>query len=277
MKKILIILIFMNCVFAGETYSHDEATFDISSGELHIPKVVVGNDAYEVNMQYTGELSFLTTDINLISDLDNTNAFYNFDEETGAIAYDSSGNEFNGDIVAASRTDGKIGNALLFGAADARVEMPWHGYFEEGYISIEAWIKLSEVEIDSIYRIIGDYNYHAIAFQIRDGKLEVISDEQSYIVGNQVLLPDIWTYIAFTSNGTEIKTYVNGVEDNSTTITFPANVTSTWSIGVHQTYDNSASGFRDYIEEFPGIIDELRIWDIARSEENIWDYYQETK
>lgn len=45
----------------GIVWAENEATFDLSSDQLHIPKVLVGSDYYEVDMKRTGGANFTIT------------------------------------------------------------------------------------------------------------------------------------------------------------------------------------------------------------------------
>jgi len=204
-------------------------------------------------------------------DSDGLIAQFSFDESLGNVALDISGADNHGDVSAASRVNGYFGEGLLFGFNDAHVKLDSKEdsslYFDAGLITIDAWINPSTIEAGKVYRIIGDYNYHGFYFQIRDGRLEVLFEGQSYHYGTVSIQPGVWTHIAFTSDGTNIITYVNGIEEARTNITLPIQYISNVKIGAHWIYPS------DYVEEFPGIIDELRIWDTARtSDEVIGDY-----
>jgi len=62
MKKVMIAYtLVMVCMFVGIATAENEATFDPTTGQLHIPKVSVGTDHYTVDMQYTTGLNFTIT------------------------------------------------------------------------------------------------------------------------------------------------------------------------------------------------------------------------
>lgn len=208
-------------------------------------------------------------------DIDGLIAHYSFDEGFGNIALDGTSNENHGVITAASRVEGKIGNGLLFGFDDSYIAIYDGLYFDNGLITIETWIKPDEMEAGEVYRIIGDYNYHGFYFQIRDGRLEILYEGQSYHYGSISILPNVWTHIAFISDGVNIVTYINGIEDARTNITLPIQNIFNIRIGAHRIY-TGGNPLMDYIEEFPGIIDELRIWDGIRTLDEIYEYYDST-
>ena len=64
-------------------------------------------------------------------------AAWSFNEGSGTVAGDSSGNGNDGTIVDATWADGKIGKALEFDGAEARVEVPALGSFDE--LTIAEW------------------------------------------------------------------------------------------------------------------------------------------
>ncbi len=71
-----------------------------------------------------------------------------------------------------------------------------------------------------------------------------------------------YTHIAATYNGSVAKIYLNGVLDTSKTV----------GNGVKSSFGNFFTGFnpdRDWIYPYEGIIDEFRIWNVARTESEI--------
>lgn len=204
--------------------------------------------------------------------------YFGFDEAGDSVAVDLSGHNRNGNVVAASRVDGKIGKALLFGHSAAHVDVMDPGLHENtGYITIEAWIKLDSLDMASIYKIIGGYNYHDYNFQIRNGRLEFIFNNISYILGKQLLTTNAWMHIAVVSDGTNIKTYIDGVEDNSANITMSLRTTTEVDIGATEIMDLSVPGGYRHEDNFSGIIDELKVWNVALTADDILTYYNSTK
>ena len=68
-------------------------------------------------------------------------AYWTFDEGSGDIVYDSSGNDNNGTIHGATWDTGKYGNALHFNAQDNYVEVPTSESLEiTPNVTIAAWI-----------------------------------------------------------------------------------------------------------------------------------------
>ena len=78
------------------------------------------------------------------ADTATTVAIYKFDEASGSNAINTAQNRYNGSIYGASRVTGKVANALQFGSAGSRVEIPMipsEMAFQNGEISIDAMDK----------------------------------------------------------------------------------------------------------------------------------------
>ena len=200
--------------------------------------------------------------------IDGLIAQYSFDESLGNVSRDESGLENHGRISGASRVTGYFGEGLRFGHENSHIRYESSLIFNSGLITIDAWIKADVIEAGKIYRIIGGYDYYGLYFQIRDGRLEVLDEGQSYHYGNATIQPGIWTHVAFMSDGTNVIAYINGVEDSRTNVTLPVGRFDNINIGANEVYVGCPP-CSDHIEEFPGIIDEVRIWDVARFQADI--------
>ncbi|KAB2924369.1 MAG: hypothetical protein F9K22_06630 [Bacteroidetes bacterium] len=71
----------------------------------------------------------------------------------------------------------------------------------------------------------------------------------------------VWTHLAMTYDGVRQRFYVNGILEDSADIAFTQNTTSPLRIGANETG----------IYRFNGRVDEVRIWDYARSRQEIAD------
>lgn len=214
---------------------------------------------------------------------------YKFDETQGTTAYNDTHNLLDGTIIGAARVPGKIGNALSFGNSGAHVLidepslMPTADTifsFPTNKITIEAWIKLDGLIPGSVYQIIGSqyYGLRSFRLQLSSGQVELqlvsTSSNNSWatvITGNQVLSINNWNHIAVTYDGSEAKTYVNGQLDNTQNIIYP--ITRNYNRLLIGAADNSTFGYEN---ELPGAIDELRIWNTIRTQQEIDAYYQAT-
>ena len=215
-------------------------------------------------------------------DTASTVAIYKFDEMSGSSAMNSSQNRYNGTIYGATRVPGKVANALQFGSAGSRVEIPMvpsNMAFPSGEISIDAWIKSDTIAPGSTYQLIGSgyYGVKSFVLALVNGQIQFFlhdgSTWRSVIVSNQTLITNTWYYVALTYDGATAKIYIDGVEDAVHIISYPVPTSyNTLLIGCGE--GDLTVGFT---YEFPGIMDEVRIFRIALSATQISDYYNSTK
>lgn len=215
-----------------------------------------------------------------------TIVFYHFDEVSGSTAVDSSGNGFDGTIYGAPRVPGKVGQALQFGLSGSRVEIPpfqnitgSNSVFKQSQeITVDAWLNPTTLTPGSIYQIVGDSYYGKDCFilQLNDGKVEFLLYDNSgtfktIITSSASLTINTWTYVAVTFDGGVARLYINGVQNSSLATPFPIkDPYNILLVGTTTTFSNG------YSNEFPGLIDELRISNVILSATEIKDYYQQT-
>lgn len=205
---------------------------------------------------------------------EHTLAYWKFDEASGGIAEDSSGHENSGEIENAEWAEGIAGAALFFNGESARVVVPDSETLhpETGDITIEAWIKVASDPIgwgpgasgaggivfkQDAYQwdVHGELN-GTLWFGIWGARLESTGN---YLFSEHV---DEWHHTALTFEGEsrEAKIYVDGelsIEGNVAESVDPSN--ATLYIG-YKSDDNVY---------FHGMIDEVRISDVVRTEDEI--------
>jgi len=133
--------------------------------------------------------------------------------------------------------------------------------FPEDDLTIEAWIKPNGFE-----------GYQEVVFWFGDNSIQLRTQSDSSLLygeaaaewnyvgsASQTLLPEVWTHIAITKDDDQCKLYINGINvafsefDNDP-------VASEVNIGSRTTNMDRC---------FDGAIDEVRIWDVARSVDEI--------
>ncbi len=206
-------------------------------------------------------------------------ALYKFDEESGATAINSSFDELHGAIFNAVRVTGKVGNALSFDApGSSYVELDilrgnsdeFFITFPEDKITIDAWVKLTSLDLGTYYQIFGgsDTGLQSFRLFIDNGKLGFLlfrngnpaDGETLIITSNTIFSVDVWYHIALAFDGSQAIIYINGSEDNYRAIIHP----------VSRVYNNLYIGG-------PGIIDEFRFTASLKTADEILSYYNSTK
>ena len=197
-------------------------------------------------------------------------AYFTFDEDSGDIIYDTSGNGNNGTIFGAQRGAGKYGKALEFNGADNYVEVPTSDSLEiDTNVSIAAWINwidagdgwqgiLSKGTMDgpgenySLF-INKDERYFHFVLALDVGRVQQNSPNNSVV-------PNEWLHVCCTWDGSVTRIYINGemaMEMDQVATIIPSNLPL-------------RIGHRDGSSHYwNGIIDEVRIYDHALTEAEI--------
>ncbi len=191
-------------------------------------------------------------------------AAYSFDEGSGTIAADSSGNGNKGTLVNGTTwsTTAKFGRAANFDGVDDRIDVADSSSLDlTNGMTLEAWVRpaansgyrtvvLKEVSGElaySLYAADSDHATHPSGW-VR------ISGASHYADGTGALPLNTWSHIAVTYNGSALVYYVNGVQTSSTAVS-GAIMTSNLPLRIGS---NTIWG-----EYFQGQIDEVRVYNRA--------------
>ena len=167
--------------------------------------------------------------------------------------------------IANSSINYDLGNALSFNGSNSYVAFPSLSSIDNlgpGSFTMEAMFNGTLSGTRSIIRKTSDYNLFIVNGKIyaevwTAGKL-VPSSWQKWI-GSNTIANNVWTQIAAVWNGTSFTFYINGAIDPTTNSAGTINGTENLNIGMSANYG----------ETFSGMIDEVRIWNIARSQSAI--------
>ncbi len=195
--------------------------------------------------------------------------YWNFDQGSGTIAYDSSGYNNQGTIYGASWTSGKVNGALNFDGINNYVDCGNNEILDPTQgATIEAWVNFNQLPSAA---------KHIMAIAGRSGggtdlDLQTETDNRfkfyigpgapNVAVSNTVVETNKWYHIVGTYQANNnIKIYVNGVLEKTTLISITRNTNpNKFSIGQSCIFPGRF---------FNGIIDEVKIYNRALSAEEI--------
>ncbi|NUN69642.1 MAG: T9SS type A sorting domain-containing protein [Bacteroidetes bacterium] len=195
------------------------------------------------------------------------------------------GNDANGVIFSAKSglrllfQDAYTPHVLLFdGVNDRLIAAAAAGNFGTGDFTVEAWIKTSASSLGVIAaKRFGNSHENFSVFAVdANGKLLMALDEDfagtNYYGGisNAAVNDGTWHHVAFTRTGTTVSFYIDGVLDKQETADGPANLVNGTALSIGAVYDNSLNGGA-FTGFFHGSMEDLRIWDRAKTQTQIAD------
>ena len=165
--------------------------------------------------------------------------------------------------------EGKIDQALFFDGSSSRVSISHTEQYDFGQaMTIEAWVRLDgdgtggprivEQSVDESWGLWLPLPWHEsdkVQFTI------VTTDGAQAVVSNGALEREAWTHIAATYDGARMRLYLDGVLDNEV-----AHTGDVVQLGTDLSIGRNASRNLDHFE---GAIDEVRLWNVARTHDEI--------
>ncbi|MHC4204234.1 MAG: LamG-like jellyroll fold domain-containing protein [Planctomycetota bacterium] len=210
---------------------------------------------------------------------------WRFDENSGTIAHDASGNGHDGTLVGDPKwAPGKIGEALDFDGEDDLVELGAFDVIGPG-ITLAGWIRPDSFAIND-GRIItkanewGENDHWWMLSTIASGgetrlRFRLKTEGQStttLIASSGALVTDEWQHATATWDGSTMRLYLNGEEVGSAAKTGAAVATnSDVSVAIgSQPSDAFAPATPDHVEKyFDGLIDDVRLYNEALTVERL--------
>ena len=187
-------------------------------------------------------------------------AAYSFDEGSGGVVHDASGNGHTGAIVGATWTAGRDAGALSFDGTSAYVNLGGLGTFYQGGFTLESWVKKQSADQKDV-AVLGSWvggdgggpmiwvDHVAARYQLtlNVGLSNYLDSVHNPIAGQ-------WQHLAATYDGTTARFYIDGVEVATRSVSGSVGNSNVWRIGA---FGSSPVGF------FDGLIDNVRIYDRA--------------
>jgi hypothetical protein len=216
---------------------------------------------------------------------------WRFDEGSGQIAFDESANDNDGTLGSGTGVDsadpswvqGKYGSALSFDGTDDYVDCGTPSFVSDQEGTVELWVypatadwgelvtysKPSSGTVDEFHFIVDMRTNakYARTYLYQDGTIgDAKTPVDSLTVGN-------WYHIVWTSDGTNIKIFINGVEQTLT----KSGTDGLWFGDATVDADTVAIGTLlrggGPTGSFNGFIDDVRIYNYARTPEQILQDY----
>ena len=203
--------------------------------------------------------------------------WWKMDEATGATVRDYSANANNGTVTnggyGATSTDGKIGKSLSFDGVDDYVFVPYNSILDPlTALSLELWFKQT-VPVAAWKSIAGKnttwgtgYSIWAMENERLYLRVDTLAGAKTYVFPYQL---DTWYHIVMVFSGTSLQIFANGVaqpiDTFAETSLLPADTTP-FVIGARADYTSGG--------QFPGLVDDVRIYNYARTADQITADYQ---
>jgi hypothetical protein len=203
---------------------------------------------------------------------------WNLDETSGTTTYDSSGNKHGTLLGNPSRARGINGSAILFDGTDDRISFgdPADGSldFGTGSFSYGLWVfvnsSVGSYDI-SFWKGGSSPSYPGYDFELGTGSWSVNLNDGSTgaqaIFGQESEFLNKWTllFAVIDRNSSQLRTYVNGIQKGTTTISSLGSVSTTSSATIGSTSWGSFS--------FKGRIDDVRIYNYVLPPSEILNLY----
>jgi len=199
--------------------------------------------------------------------------YWNFDEGKGETTKDRSQYGNDGKISGATWAKGVIGNALEFNGKNDYFNMRSPVSGSNKAVSVEAWVKPIGNNVNANLIVAGPESLD-FGIWIQGGRLFAgfwnSEGTQNSAISSSIPTPDQWCHVAMTCDldiGKVIRLYINGKLNCSNAATGTALKSGHTSIDV--------GGRTPHSWYFSGLIDEVKLYNRALSEEEIGNSYNE--
>ncbi len=185
-------------------------------------------------------------------------AAYAFDEGSGGVVNDASGNGHSGTVSGATWTAGRNGGGLSFNGTDASVLLGSLGTFYNGGFTLEAWVRKQTSKND--VAVVGTWtgsggpmlwvDHLATRYHLTIGS----SSLSDYLDSGHNPILGQWQHVAATYDGTTARFYIDGAQVASRNVVGSFGSSNSWRVGA---YGSTPGGF------FDGLIDNVRVYSRA--------------
>lgn len=196
--------------------------------------------------------------------------WWSFDEGSGTVAGDGSGNGNTGTIFGATWVIGNFGQALSFdGTNYVNFGNTPSLSITGNAVTLEAWVYPSNLaryeNIAAKFDYPNDNGYMLIHTNTGLLQFYVGNNGAQSVTSNVSLSSGVWQHVAAVYNGVDLRIYINGVLSCSP-VAFSNNIGAT----TQAYYVGSANGY----SKFTGLVDEVRVYNRAHSASEIQADFQ---
>jgi hypothetical protein len=226
-------------------------------------------------------------------------AYWNFDEGSGTVAHDISGNNHNGTVYGATWVDGTSGKAMSFDGVDDYVMVPKENApTREPYGTVAGWVKIASTFqcpsegvgfISKMLHSTGMYQYEIGIYAGTSGPghgcvgnglggpcggdgCACVYWHDGQNVDPRLLFDDKWHHLSITWTPTVLTLYADGIFESSVLHGHDLSIPDpmTWDLNIGRRAYSSAENWR-YLQ---GHVDEVRIYNRALSIQEIQQLYR---
>ena len=199
-------------------------------------------------------------------------AYYSFDEGTGEILHDLSGNNHDGTIFEGTWTDGISGKAIEFNGINSYVSLPASTIGNWDSLTYSIWVKSPEYTGMGWPAFFGSYttsftynNFIGISRNTQTLHMEIDTDAGNFETNGILKIPwNTWVHVALVYDSSQLTEYINGEQGISISASGILKNVSELNIG--------QLGSNRYF--FKGLIDEAHIFNRALSEGEVKSLYE---
>lgn len=156
--------------------------------------------------------------------------------------------------------------SIYFDGTDDFIDMDDNLNLNPSSFTVSAWVKRdpkTSGTVSILSKRDEDFN-HGYDFRILNtNRIEIIwkNESDQSVISNTKIPNNEWHHVAASYNGSEISIYIDGVRDKVESKTMP--------VSTHDSFRIGAAGTDTPRQYFKGNIDEVRVWDIALSADQL--------
>jgi hypothetical protein len=175
---------------------------------------------------------------------------------------------------------GEVGQAVTFAKGTAAVFVPHNASLNFSDFTIESWVNLqtplagnqdaivTKCDNQAARSASGEYSCYQLFLQLNTHQLSLTLGQFFQVLSVGSVQVGVWTHVAVTRQGNQIRLYINGTLDTSAVTTAPP-VTNTDPLVIGAFYDTSFNPPFQPGNNFGGSIDELSAYNRALSDSEI--------